>query len=72
MDWPGVSEGDLRRAFRDLAKDPKLNPIGAFRITKSKIYRMTALEQDKGGQLVTRSGRTVHERRGHGHALGRC
>ena len=27
---------------------------------------MTALEQDKGEQLVTRSGRTVHERRGHG------
>ena len=27
---------------------------------------MTALEQDKGEQLVTRSGRTVHERSGHG------
>ena len=53
-EWFDCSQRDLRRAFRDLAKDPKLNPIGAFRVTKSKIYRMTALEQDKGGQLVTR------------------
>ena len=65
-EWFDCSQRDLRRAFRDLAKDPKLNPIGAFRVTKNKIYRMTALEQDKGEQLVTRSGRTVHERRGHG------
>ena len=65
-EWFDCSQRDLRRAFRDLAKDPKLNPIGAFRVTKTKIYRMTALEQDKGERLVTRSGRTVHERRGHG------
>ena len=34
-EWFDCSQRDLRRAFRDLAKDPKLNPIGAFRITKN-------------------------------------
>jgi hypothetical protein len=37
-EWFDCSQRDLRRAFRDLAKDPKLNPIGAFRITKNKIF----------------------------------
>ena len=65
-EWFDCSPRDLRRAFVALAKDPRLNPIGAFRITKDKIFRHTMLEQDKGGVPTSRIGRVLRERRGHG------
>ena len=65
-EWFDCSPRDLRRAFVALAKDPRLNPIGAFRITKDKIFRHTMLEQDKGEVPPSRIGRVLRERRGHG------
>jgi hypothetical protein len=60
-EWLGCSQGDLlRRAFRDLAKDPKLNPIGAFRVSKNKIYRMKALDGAGQGRAVSHTERAHH------------
>jgi hypothetical protein len=57
-EWFDCTPRDLRRAFIALAKDPDLNAVGAFRITKDKIHRITMMEQDKGGIVPTsRKGR---------------
>jgi hypothetical protein len=66
-EWFDCTPRDLRRALLiALAKGPDLNAVGAFRITKDKIHRITMLEQDKGG-IVPRSriGRVLRQRQGH-------